>query len=91
MQAVEERAEQVQERAESVSKSAPADSPQQEATAQVGQTVMGAAPEEDLGDTLSVLQGADSKLEEQTQPQVQAPLTVDVICSPSLTPCSWHR
>ncbi|KAL3162434.1 hypothetical protein ABBQ32_010103 [Trebouxia sp. C0010 RCD-2024] len=67
--AVEERAEQVQERAESVSKSAPADSPQQEATAQVGQTVMGAAPEEDLGDTLSVLQGADSKLEEQTQPQ----------------------
>lgn len=81
MQAVEERAEQVQARAENVSKSASADSPQQQAAAEVGQTVTDAAPEEDLGDTLSVLQGADSKLEGQDQPQVPGPLCFYVMHS----------
>lgn len=72
VQAVEERAKQVQGRAESVSKSASADSPPQEAAAEVEQAVTNAAPEEDLGDTLSVLHGADSKLEGQKEPQVPA-------------------
>ena len=72
VQAVEERAKQVQRRAESVSKSASADSPPQQAAAEVEQAVADAAPEEDLGDTLSVLQGADSKLEAQKEPQVPA-------------------
>lgn len=73
MQAVEARAEQVQGRAENVSKSASADSPPEQAAAQAEQAVTDAAPEEDLGDTLSVLQGADSKLEGQKEPQVPAP------------------
>lgn len=91
MQAVEERAEQVQGRAENVSKAAHADSPQQEAAAEVGQTVTGAAPEEDLGDTLSVLQGADSKLKGQKQPQAQVFLSLDVSHSLQLRFCSQHR
>ena len=70
VQAVEEQAEHVQGRAEYVSKSASADSPPEQAAAQVEQAVTDAAPEEDLGDTLSVLQGADTKLEGQQKPQV---------------------
>ena len=73
VQAVEERAEQVQGRAEDVSKSASADSSPEQAAAQVEQAVTDAAPEEDLGDTLSVLQGADSKLDGQKEPQVPHP------------------
>lgn len=70
VQAVEERAEQLRGRAENVSKSASADSPPEQAAAQVEQAVIDAAPEEDLGGSLSVLQGADSKLEGQKEPQV---------------------
>lgn len=70
MQAVEERAKQVQERAEDVSKSASADAPQGQAAAKVEKKMTDAAPEEDLEDTLSVLQGADDKLEGQSQSQV---------------------
>ena len=70
VQAVEERAEQVREHAEDVSKSASANAPQEQAAAKVEKKMTDAAPEEDLEDTLSVLQGADNKLEGQDQPQV---------------------
>lgn len=71
MQAVQDRAEDVQEQAESVTDSpSPAIESQEQATAEVEEKVNEAAPEEDLSDTLSVLQGAEATLEEQEQPQV---------------------
>ncbi|KAL0039140.1 hypothetical protein WJX77_009036 [Trebouxia sp. C0004] len=59
--AVQERAKDVLEQAEDISDSlSPA---QEQAAAQVQETVNEAAPEEDLGDTLSVLQGAESAMD----------------------------
>ena len=59
-----------------------------------------AAPEEDLGDTLSVLQGAGSKLEEQQEPQVPAPPNCHNavaqqgrsfrICAGNISSSGWH-
>ncbi len=68
LQAVQERAEDVQEQAEDMSDSSlPA---QEQAAAEVQETVTEAAPEEDLGDTLSVLQGAESAMDEPASSQV---------------------
>lgn len=68
LQAVQERAEDVQEQAEDISdSSSPA---QEQAAAEVQETVTEAAPEEDLGDTLSVLQGAESAMDEPESSQV---------------------
>jgi hypothetical protein len=68
LQAVQERAEDVQEQAEDISdSSSPA---QEQAAAEVREKVNEAAPEEDLGDTLSVLQGAESAMDESESSQV---------------------
>ena len=68
LQAVQERAEDVQEQAEDISdSSSPA---QEQAAAGVQETVTEAAPEEDLGDILSVLQGAESAMDEPESSQV---------------------
>lgn len=68
LQAVQERAEDVQEQAEDISDSpSPA---QEQAAAEVQETVNEAAPEEDLGDTLSVLQGAQSAMDKTESSQV---------------------
>ncbi len=68
LQAVQERAEDVQEQAEDISdSSSPA---QEQAAAEVQEKVTEAAPEEDLGDTLSVLQGAESAMDEPESSQV---------------------
>lgn len=68
LQAVQERAEDVQEQAEAISdSSSPA---QEQAAAAVQETVNEAAPEKDLGDTLSVLQQAKSAMDEAESSQV---------------------
>ncbi len=65
---MQERAEDVQEQAEDMgNSSSPA---QEQAAAEVQETVTEAAPEEDLGDTLSVLQGAESAMDEPESSQV---------------------
>ncbi len=68
LQAVQERAEDVQEQAEDISdSSSPA---QEQATAEVQETVIETTPEKDLGDTLSVLQAAESAMDESESSQV---------------------
>ncbi len=68
LQAVQERAEGLQEQAEDISDSAsPA---QKQAAAGVQETVNEAAPEKDLGDTLSVLQAAEFAMGESESSQV---------------------
>lgn len=63
--AAQDHAEDVQEQAESKSNGAsPTHGSQQQAAAAVTEEVTEAAPEEHLGDSLSVLQGAKSELEE---------------------------
>ena len=70
LQAVQERAEGVQEQAENISdSSSPA---QEQAAAEVQETVTEAVPEEDLGDTLSVLQGAESAMDGSECSQVKS-------------------
>ena len=71
MQAVKERAENVQQQAENVTdaKSAP-NSKQEKAAASVGKKMVEAAPEQHLQESLSVVQGAESDLQDQKQPQV---------------------
>lgn len=70
LQAVQERAEGVQEQAENISdSSSPA---QEQAAAEVQETVTEAVPEEDLGDTLSVLQGAESAMDGSESSQVKS-------------------
>ena len=70
-QAVKEKEKQLQQQAEDVTdaKAAPT-SAKEQAAAEVEKNVTEAAPEEDLGDTLSTLQGAASDLQQQKQPQV---------------------
>ncbi|KAL0047101.1 hypothetical protein WJX82_006575 [Trebouxia sp. C0006] len=68
--AVQEHAEEVQEQAEDMSdSSSPA---QQQAAAEVQEKVTEAAPEEDLGDTLSMLQGAESAMDEPESSQASS-------------------
>ncbi|KAL0029328.1 hypothetical protein WJX79_010471 [Trebouxia sp. C0005] len=67
---LQERAEDVQEQAEDISDSpSPA---QEQAAAEVQETVNEAAPEEDLGDTLSVLQGAQSAMDKTESSQASS-------------------
>lgn len=71
LQAVQDRAEEVQQQAEGASDNmSPADEPQEQAAAEVQETMTQAAPEEDLEDTISVLQGAESDIKEQQELQV---------------------
>ena len=78
LQAVQEHAEEVQEQAEDMSdSSSPA---QQQAAAEVQEKVTEAAPEEDLGDTLSMLQGAESAMDEPESSQVNCVHSLHTCC-----------
>ena len=60
----------MQQQAESVTDASSAPSSKKEkAAAKVEKKLVEAAPEEDLGGSLSVVQGAESDLQEQKQPQ----------------------
>lgn len=73
MPAVQDRAEEVQQQAEGASDNmSPADEPQEQAAAEVQETMTQAAPEEDLEDTISVLQGAESDIKEQQELQASS-------------------
>lgn len=70
LQGVQGQADKVEEQAEARQQTGDAEQ-QRQATA-VEQEVKEAAPKEDLEDTLSVLQGAKTELQEQQSPQVRA-------------------
>ena len=81
LQAAQDHAEDVQEQAESKSNGAsPTHGSQQQAAAAVTEEVTEAAPEEHLGDSLSVLQGAKSELEEPEALQVVCMQTDQCCC-----------
>lgn len=80
LQAAQDHAEDVQEQAESKSDGAsPTPDSQQQAAAAVTEEVTEAVPDEDLGDTLSVLQGAESEMEKPESQQVMC-MQTDTCC-----------